>query len=118
VFDHKNFALNGLYPGMTSTRSIANLGHFEVEVTIEPVGPGFGGGGYYEPYSPSSTKYKVKMRITRKGKTWEYEQIVGSTTAKIIAKVIKVKVAEPAVSVINTSMVSNPEVKVKVNVNR
>lgn len=118
MFNHKNAAVDGLYPGMTTHRSIANLGLFDVEITIEPQPSGSGGGGYYSPLNVGPTKYKVKIRITRKGKTWEYEQIVGLTTAKVLAKVTKIKIAEPTVSLVKTSMVEQTEVKVKVNVNR
>lgn len=119
MFDHKNFALNGLFPGLVSTRSVANLGHFEIEVIIEPVPSGGGGGGFYQPQKQVITKYKVKIRITRKGKVWAYEKIVGTTTAKVIAKLLKKKVEIPIVSVSNTSMVeqTEPQIKVTVNVN-
>lgn len=115
MFDHKNFALNGLFPGLVTTRSVANLGHFEIEVIIEPVAPS-GGGGFYQPLKPSITKYKVKIRVTRKGKVWEYEQIVGSTTAKVLAKVLKKKVAEPIISVVHKSMVEENEPIIKVTI--
>jgi hypothetical protein len=116
VFDHKNFATQGLYPGLVSTRSIANLGQFEFEVTIEPI-PGSGGGGFsYTPLSVGPTKYKIRIRVTRKGKTWEYEQIVGLTMAKVVAKVINKKIAEPTISVVNTSMVENKDPVIKVNI--
>lgn len=117
MFDHRNFSVSGLFPGLVTSRSIANLGTFEIEVIIEPVYPGTGGGGYsYTPAGITKDKYKVKIRITRKGKVWEYEKIVGSTTAKVVAKVIGIKVAEPTVHITSKSMVEQTEVKVIANV--
>lgn len=115
VFDHRNFATQGLYPGLVSTRSVANLGHFEIQVIIEPVSQG---GGGWAPVGLSYDKYRIRIIVTRKGKTWEYEQIVSSTTAKIVAKVLKKKVAEPTISVNSRIIESNePEIKVT-HVNR
>jgi hypothetical protein len=73
-----------------------------------------GGGGYGFNFGSDSYKYKVKIRITRKGKTWEYETIVGQTTAKALAKVIKKRVEAPTVSLVNTSMVESVEPIIKV----
>jgi hypothetical protein len=73
-----------------------------------------GGGGYGFNFGSDSYKYKVKIRITRKGKTWEYETIVGQTTAKVLAKVIKKRVEAPTVSLVNTSMVESVEPIIKV----
>jgi len=110
VFDHKNFALNGLFPGLVTTRSVANLGHFEIEVTITSTG----GGGAIFPLGNKSNKYKVRIRVTRNGKTWEYESEVGSTMAKVIAKVMKTKIAEPSVSYTGISMAESREPQIKV----
>ena len=118
MFNHKNFALNGLFPGLVSTRSVANLGHFEIEVIIEPVYPQGGGGGYVpRPLNDRPTKYRIVIRITRNGKTWKYEQIVSTAVAKVTAKLIGKTLVEPTVSVVNTSMVQQNEVKVTANVN-
>lgn len=113
MFFHKNFALNGLFPGLVTHRSIANLGQFEIEITIEPVYTQGGGGGV--PSNVKSDKYKVKIRITRKGKVWKYEQTVGATTANVLAKVIKATVATPTVSVINTIIKEKSEIKINVS---
>ena len=118
MFNHKNFALNGLFPGLVTTRSVANLGSFEIEVIIEPVTPSGGGGGFYHPLKPSDTKYKVKIRVTRNGKLWEYEKVVGSTIARVVAKVIRKKLAEPSILVTNTSMVENTEPVIKVTIKK
>jgi hypothetical protein len=97
-------------------RSIANLGSFTIEITIEPVGP-TGGGYTYSPPS-RSTKYKIKIRVSRRGRVWEYEKLVSSTTANVFAKVINKKVVEPTVSIINTSMVEHKEPEIRVSIRK
>jgi hypothetical protein len=117
MFYHQNLALNGLFPGITTHRSVANLGHFEIEVIITPVPYSMGGGGYsYTPTGVGTDKYSIKIRITRKGKVWDYEKIVGVTTAKVFAKVIGKKITTPTISVLSTSMVEQvaPIIKVKI----
>jgi hypothetical protein len=205
MFDHKNLATGGLYPGRVTHRSVANLGTFEFDVSITEIPitgtesnfvtgsvasssllnrlitgifgtgssgditgssatsinvsgnttagevgsvgysgtgdvtlplssnlargfvgttvayggdlievPGFGGGGYGFNFGSDSYKYKVKIRITRNGKTWEYESEVGSTMAKVIAKVMKTKIAEPSVSYTGISMAESREPQIKV----
>jgi hypothetical protein len=94
VFDHRNFALLGLYPGLVSTRSVANLGHFEVEVIIEPV---TGGGGGWAPATPI-TKYNVRIIVRTKTKVWDYKTTVNTTMARVIARVIGKKLEEPTVT--------------------
>jgi hypothetical protein len=120
MFDHRNFALMGLFPGLVTHRSIANLGHFEIEITIEPQPSGGGGGGFYRPTGAGTDKYKIRIRVTRKGRVWEFEKIVGSTMAKVLAKVIKKKVAEPSVIATVNNRINEsaaPEIKVT-HVNR
>lgn len=95
MFDHKNFALLGLYPGLVTTRSIANLGHFEVEIIIEPVSPG--GGGGWAPAAPI-TKYNVRIVVRTKTKVWDYKTTVNVATARVIARVIGKKLEEPSVT--------------------
>ncbi len=114
VFDHKNFATQGLFPGLVTTRSVANLGHFEIQVIIEPIGAG----GGWVPVGPQIDKYRVRIIITRKGKKWEYEQIVGSTMAKVAARILNTKIAEPSITLGAIKESKEPEIKVNVNVNR
>ena len=120
MFSHKNFALNGLFPGLVTHRSVANLGHFEIEVTIEPIPytgiSGGGGGGYRQPLGVDRTKYKIRIRITRKGKEWVYEQIVGLTIAKVAARIIKKTVAEPSISIVTKTVSENIEPTIKVTI--
>lgn len=115
MFDHRNLATEGLYPGLVSTFSIAVLGALEIEVIIEPVVPSFGGGGYGVPL-PQKDKYRVRIRIKRKGKVWEYENIVSSTTARIIAKLMKVEKKDPEVVLENVraSIVQDVDPTIKV----
>lgn len=113
MFDHRNLATEGLYPGLVSTFSIAVLGTLEIEVIIEPVVPSFGGGGVV---LPRKDKYKIKIRVKRKDKVWNYESIVSSTTARVIAKLMKVEKKEPEVVLENvTARVkqdTEPQIKV------
>lgn len=69
MFSHKNLALLGLFPGLVTHRSVANLGHFEIEVIVKPVQPTTtgGGSGWLHPIKD----HEVTVRITRHGKTWE-----------------------------------------------
>ena len=99
MFDHKNLATEGLYPGLVSTFSIAVLGALEIEVIIEPVVPGFGGGGGFDVVLPRKDKYKLRIIVRRKGKTWNYETIITDTTARVIAKIAGVKKKEASVVV-------------------
>lgn len=96
MIDHKNFALNGLFPGLVSHRSVANLGHFEIEIVIEPVV--HGGGGFSAPIT-TSNKYKVKIRISRKGKSWNYETVVNPSMARVVARFSGINIQEPKVVV-------------------
>lgn len=80
MFNHKLLATDGLYPGLTSTISIGNLGAFLIEVIIEPVKkPDL---GY------SDVEYKITIRIRRKDKVWETSRFVSIFTAKSIEKVV------------------------------
>jgi hypothetical protein len=116
VFDHRNFATHGLFPGLVTTSSIANLGHWSVEVIIEPVVPTGGGGGFYTPLKPDITKYRVRIRITRKGKVWEYDKVVNLATAKVVAKVIGKTIQSPSITVGKTSMVEQVDPVIKVTI--
>lgn len=113
-FDHKNYALVGLFPGLVTTTSVANLGTTSISVSITPI-VDYGGGSIYHPAGSRNNKYKVKIIISRNGKTWEYERIVGETTAKVIAKVTGQKVTSPTIKLNSISMVeqSSPIIKVK-----
>lgn len=112
MFNHKSFATGGLFPGLVTTRSVANLGAFEIEVIIEPVSTG-GGGGYHQP---AKAKYKIKIRVTRKNKVWNFESEVNDVTARVMAKILKVELKkEPTVEVTSAKIKTNdPSVKVKI----
>lgn len=96
---------------------MANLGHFEIEVIIEPVYPNYGGGGWSPaPLGSATDKYIIRIRVRRKDKTWEYETVVRNTTAKVVAKLIGKKIDQPIVELVNTSMVENTTPTIKVTV--
>lgn len=113
MFNHKSFATGGLFPGLVTTRSVANLGSFEIEVIIEPVSPGVGGGGYHQPVK---AKYKIKIRVTRKNKVWDFESEITDVTARVMAKILRVELKkEPTVQVTSAKIKTNdPSVKVKI----
>jgi hypothetical protein len=113
VFDPRSFATDGLYPGLFSTLSFAVIGAFDVEVTIVPVTPTGGGGGYSAPIKP---KYKIRIKVTRKNRVWNFESEINDRTARVIAKVLKIdKKKEPEVKVTSASVKTNePSVKVKI----
>lgn len=116
MFNHKSFATGGLFPGLVTTRSIANLGAFEIEVIIEPPTPTpvTGGGGGYQ--RPIKAKYKIKIRVTRKNKVWNFESEVNDVTARVMAKILRVDLKkEPTVEVTSAKIkTNNPSVKVKI----
>lgn len=95
AFDHENFALNGLYPGMVTTRSIANIGHLKVEVIIEPVDDVGRGIADTTRISGRKDKYKVTIRVTYKNRVYEYSSIVGSWVANIYARMLGVELKKP-----------------------
>jgi hypothetical protein len=93
MFEHKNLALQGLFPGSVTTRSIANLGVFESEVIIEPVVPSRGGGGGFSaaPLHVKPTHYRVTVRVKYNGKWYEDTQIVDEHRARVIATLKGIK---------------------------
>lgn len=101
MFDTRNFATGGLYPGLVSTFSVASLGHLEIQVIIEPVFPEGGGAAGPGILRPRKDKYKVKIIVRRKGKTWKYETTVSSITANVVAKFAGLVLKQPAVVVEN-----------------
>lgn len=93
AFDHENFAVNGLYPGLVTTRSIANIGHLEIEIVIEGLAPP--GIADTTRLSKKKDKYKVTIRVTYKSRVYEYSSIVGEWLANIYAKLICVELKKP-----------------------
>lgn len=119
AFDHENFAVNGLYPGMVTTRSIANIGHLKVEVIIEKIRGG-GGTARTTDLSRKEDKYKVTFRVTYKAKVYEYSSIVGSWRANVYAKLLGVELLtppEPTVTMESVNVVNPEEITVKVTKN-
>ena len=56
--------------------------------------------------------------MSHKGQSWNYEAVVGSTLANIVARVIRKKVIEPTFALNNISISEQTEVKVNAHVNR
>lgn len=88
-------ATQGLYPGIVSTRSIANLGHFELEITIRRGG----GGGIADttrlgPAGKKEDKYIITIRVKYKTRIWEYERTVTEPTAKVAAKLLRTELPQ------------------------
>lgn len=95
AFDHENFALNGLYPGLVTTRSIANIGHLKVDVIIEPITDVGRGIADTTRLSKKKDKYKVTIRVTYKTRVYEYSSIVGEWVANIYARLLGVELMKP-----------------------
>lgn len=96
MFEHKNLAVQGLFPGQVTTRSIANLGTYETEVIIEPVIPHSSGGGGWGGFVPAPlhrkpTHFRVTVRIKYNGKWYEDTQIVDEKQARVIATLKGIK---------------------------
>lgn len=103
AFDHESMATQGLFPGKVTTRSIANLGHFKLEVIIEKLprgGAGTAGRTTKLRNRPEKDKYKITMRVYYKTRVWEYEAVVGVVRAKVMANLLnKPLPEEPSVEV-------------------
>lgn len=113
--DHKSYATEGLYPGLVTTQSVANLGSYIFEVIIEklPVGPPGSAGGATD-LSRKKDKYKVTMRVRHKDRVWEYERIVGPKTAQVAARLIGKKLNEPDVQVKSVTVVEGTDPTIEV----
>jgi hypothetical protein len=86
MFDKENLALGGLFPGLVTTNSIANLGTFTVEVIIQPVVSNGGGGWVPVSRGQRPDRYLVTVKITYDGETYETSKVVDDDRAKIDAK--------------------------------
>lgn len=119
AFDHKNFATHGLFPGLVTTRSVANLGHFKIEVTIERIRGGGGGARTTDLRNRAEKdKYKVTIRVTYKQRWWEKETIVSQAMASVIAKMTGQQLmtdADPEIEVTSVREVKPDEPQIKVD---
>lgn len=118
AFNHKLMATMGLYPGMVSTRSVANLGHFELEIKLTVHQPGTAGGAVSASGRRKKDKYTVTMQVSYKQRVWSYETEVSQMMASVIAKMTgqKMPVAhDPVVDVTSVREVkpNEPEIKVE-----
>lgn len=112
MFDHRNLATGGLFPGITTHRSIANLGHFEIEVTIERWPRG--GGGWYDQ-TDDEDKYRITIRVTsKKGKVWDYSTVVSEETANVVAKLVNIKLHDHPTIVVHSVTVNAQDPQIKV----
>ena len=93
MFSHKNLALEGMFPGLQSTRSIALRGEFETEVIITPVVPSYGGGGGWQPaiLGTKAKHFRITVRIKYNGKWYEDTQVVDERQARVIAQLKGIK---------------------------
>jgi|JI10StandDraft_1071094.scaffolds.fasta_scaffold21845_3 hypothetical protein len=118
MFLHRNLAVQGLSPGDLSTRSVANLGTFEVEVIITPIQPPSSGGGYVGGYSkPLPRQFRITVRVKFNGKIYEDSQIVDEHRARVIAKFRGITVfssTDPMVSVNGMQILDKNEIQIRV----
>lgn len=106
MFDHRNMATDGLFPGLVSTFSIAVLGTLEFQVQIfeeQPTQSTHRSGGTihhssttnhsYGNVGHTNNKYSVQVTVSHKGRQWHTKQYaVNGTAAKVLAKVLKVAI--------------------------
>lgn len=98
MFDHRSYATEGLFPGLVSTRSIANLGAFIFEVIIELVEPAAGRSPIARPQYEKD-KYKITIRVRHKDRIWSIDSVVSKLTAQIAARLLRTQLVEPNVEV-------------------
>jgi hypothetical protein len=92
MFDHRNMALEGMFPGLQSTFSIALRGEFETEVIIVPVVPKSAGGGWAPaPLHVRPRHFKVTVRVKYNGVWYEDTQILDENQARVIAELKGIK---------------------------
>lgn len=86
MFNALSLATGGLYPGLVTPFSIAMLGSFDVEVIIEPVILGGGGGYVPAPRWQKPDRYRVTVRVYHNGKRYEETAIVDDNEARVMAR--------------------------------
>lgn len=87
MFDHRNYASNGFYPGLYEPFSAANNGILDKEVIITPVIRDTGGGGGWVPsLSGKPDRYRVEVKLRYNGKEYIDSKIVDDNEARIIAE--------------------------------
>ncbi len=117
MFDHVNFAVDGLMPGFFNHASAAISGAFEVQVIIEPVIPASGGG--YVPWTKASQvkpdRYRVTVVVTVNGKKYSDSQVVDDNQARVIAKFNGIDFDETTTMIsVNGVQVFNEQAQVKI----
>ena len=108
MFDHRSYATEGLFPGLVSTRSVANLGAYIFEVIIELL-PGGAGRSPIAGQRHEKDKYKITIRVRHKDRVWSIESIVGKLTAQIAARLLRTKLVEPEVAVTSVTVAESVE---------
>ena len=119
MFDFRNFAVDGLMPGLFSHSTLATAGAKDIQVIIEPVVQALSGGGYVPWNSGVSSKpdrYRVTITVTINGKRYSDSKIVDDTEARVIAKFNGIEFDEtvPMVS-INGVQVFSEQTEIKVS---
>lgn len=119
MFEHKNLAVEGMYPSMQSTFQIALRGEFETEVIIVPVVPSTGGGGWAPaPLHIRPKHFKITVRVKYNGVWYEDTQIVDEKQARVIAELKGIKsfsTGNIMVSVNGVQIFEQEQIKVTVN---
>jgi len=119
-FDHENMAVQGLFPGLVTTQSVANLGHFKLEVVI--VAPEGGPPGVADttritpPRRKEKDKYTVSIRVSYKTRIWYYQSEVDTWMATIVARLVGKQLNKPVDPeiVVKSVKVTPEEIDVKV----
>lgn len=83
MIDTRSMATMGLYPDIFSTFNVATLGHLQIEITISPYVPTYGGGGLY----PRTQRYRIDIVVKSPGSSAEKKNsfVVDRATAEDIS---------------------------------
>ena len=114
VFDPRDMATQGLFPGRTNPFSVSVMGHLLFEVDIEIIAPERAGGSAGTGRREKD-KYRVTIRVSRKDRKWDFETTVSEWFANVLARFIGKKIIEPEVEVTSVTVrhKADPEIKVE-----
>ena len=119
MFEHKNAALDGFYPGLVQHQPISNLGVYQSEVIIIPVYEDSEDGNYFNLKKKKKKKnpkyYIVVIRVFFNGKRYEEQRLVDEKEARVIAKLHGISFKQrPLVSINGVQVLNQKQVEILV----